>query len=128
VTRSTIAATRRGSGNTVPHSSEGLVTGDDEAGPLVAGTDELEEEVGGLGRAMHLNICRPLAECHQHASRHICLYMLRRRRARKRTLLACEARRGLDGVQALGAGDPVTCRANSRSAGTPLLTQPIEAS
>src|SRR5271156_807270 len=29
--------------------AERLVAGDDEAGPLVAGGDELEEQVGGLG-------------------------------------------------------------------------------
>lgn len=44
-----MAAATTGSPKVSPHPGEGLVGGDDDRGPFVAGGDQLEEEVGGFG-------------------------------------------------------------------------------
>jgi hypothetical protein len=46
VTRSTMAATRRGSGKTVPHSLKGRFGGDRDRGPFFAFGDDLEQQFG----------------------------------------------------------------------------------
>src|SRR6266702_7025882 len=47
--RSIMAAATTSSLNTSPHRTEGLVGGDDQAGTLIPGRYQLEEQVGGLG-------------------------------------------------------------------------------
>ena len=49
VTRSTIAATSRGSGNTAPHSLKGRLGRDRDAGAFLAFGDDLEEQLGAAG-------------------------------------------------------------------------------
>ena len=49
VTRSTIAATRRGSGNTVPHSLKGRLVPIADAGAFFAFGDDLEQQFGAAG-------------------------------------------------------------------------------
>ena len=49
VTQSTMAAPRRGLGNTVPHSTAGQVRGDRNGRPFLAFGDDLEEKLGAAG-------------------------------------------------------------------------------
>jgi hypothetical protein len=59
VTRSTIAATRRGSGNAVPHSEKGRAV-DGEGGAFFAFGEDLEQQLSTSG--VHLDVAEFLSQ------------------------------------------------------------------